>query len=67
MSRSSLPTPPEIEAAAQAVYAAFGPTPQHRWATLSERLGTDDGLKHENHTPQRGRRRRRGQHCRCQG
>ena len=47
----SLPTLPEIEAAAQTVYAAFGPTPQYRWATLSERLGTDCWVKHENHTP----------------
>lgn len=41
----------DIEAAAQTVYAAFGPTPQYRWATLSERLGTDCWVKHENHTP----------------
>lgn len=47
----SLPTLPEIEAAADTVYAAFGPTPQHRWATLSERLGADCWVKHENHTP----------------
>ena len=47
----SLPTLPEIEAAAHTVYAAFGPTPQYRWATLSDRLGTDCWVKHENHTP----------------
>lgn len=41
----------DIEAAAQTVYAAFGPTPQYRWTTLSERLGTDCWVKHENHTP----------------
>lgn len=51
MSLYKLPTLPEIEAAAQTVYAAFGPTPQYRWATLSERLGTDCWVKHENHTP----------------
>lgn len=45
------PTLGDIEAAAQTVYAAFGPTPQYRWATLSERLGTDCWVKHENHTP----------------
>ena len=27
------------------------PPPQYRWALLSERLGTDCWLKHENHTP----------------
>jgi threonine dehydratase len=26
-------------------------TPQYRWATLSQRLGTDCWVKHENHTP----------------
>lgn len=46
-----LPTLAEIEAGAQTVYAAFGPTPQYRWATLSQRLGTDCWVKHENHTP----------------
>lgn len=46
-----LPTLPEIEAAAAVVYRAFAPTPQYRWATLSQRLGTDCWVKHENHTP----------------
>ena len=48
---TDLPTLSQIEAAAQTVYAAFGPTPQYRWATLSQRLGTDCWVKHENHTP----------------
>ncbi|MDO5692608.1 MAG: threonine dehydratase [Pseudomonadota bacterium] len=48
---SSLPTLAEIEAAAQVVYRAFPATPQYRWALLSERLGTDCWVKHENHTP----------------
>jgi threonine dehydratase len=47
----SLPRLPEIEAAAQVVYRAFPPTPQYRWALLSERLGTACWVKHENHTP----------------
>jgi len=47
----SLPTRSQIEAAAPTVYAAFGATPQYRWATLSQRLGTDCWVKHENHTP----------------
>ena len=46
-----LPTLTEIEAAAEVVYRAFAPTPQYRWATLSQRLGTDCWVKHENHTP----------------
>lgn len=47
----ALPDARAIEAAADVVYRAFGPTPQYRWATLSERLGTDCWVKHENHTP----------------
>ncbi|MCO5110858.1 MAG: threonine dehydratase [Burkholderiaceae bacterium] len=46
-----LPTLQDIEAAAQVVYRDFAATPQYRWALLSERLGTDCWLKHENHTP----------------
>ncbi|MFC7462080.1 threonine dehydratase [Hydrogenophaga defluvii] len=46
-----LPTLPDIEAAAEVVYRAFAPTPQYRWATLSQRLGTVCWVKHENHTP----------------
>jgi threonine dehydratase len=41
----------DIEASAQVVYRAFAATPQYRWATLSQRLGTDCWVKHENHTP----------------
>ena len=48
---STLPTLAEIEAAAAVVHREFPPTPQYRWALLSERLGTDCWLKHENHTP----------------
>ncbi len=44
-------TLPQIEAAAQVVYRAFQATPQYRWGLLSERLGTDCWVKHENHTP----------------
>ena len=46
-----LPTLADIEAAAQVVYRDFAATPQYRCALLSERLGTDCWLKHENHTP----------------
>ena len=51
MTSLALPTLPEIEAAAAVVYRAFQATPQYRWALLSERLGTDCWVKHENHTP----------------
>ena len=46
-----LPSLQEIEAAARIVYREFQPTPQYRWALLSERLGTDCWIKHENHSP----------------
>jgi threonine dehydratase len=46
-----LPSLHEIEAAAEVVYRSFPATPQYRWATLSERLGTDCWVKHDNHTP----------------
>lgn len=48
---TDLPTLDQIKEAAHTVYAAFGPTPQYRWTTLSQRLGTDCWVKHENHTP----------------
>ena len=47
----SLPTLADIEAAAQVVYRSFQATPQYRWGTLSQRLGADCWVKHENHTP----------------
>lgn len=46
-----LPTPDEIETAAKIVYSVFPPTPQYCWPLLSQRLGTEIWLKHENHTP----------------
>lgn len=46
-----LPTRSQIEAAAGKIYQAFGPTPQYCWPTLSQRLGTECWVKHENHTP----------------
>ena len=46
-----LPSLSDIEAAAQVVYREFQATPQYRWGLLSQRLGTDCWIKHENHTP----------------
>ncbi len=51
MTTDLLPTLADIEAAARVVYQDFPPTPQYRWGLLSERLGADCWLKHENHTP----------------
>ena len=48
---ANLPTLADIEAAAQVVYRSMPATPQYRWGTLSDRLGTDCWVKHENHTP----------------
>lgn len=41
----------QIKAASQIVYAEMPPTPQYRWPLLSERLGTELWVKHENHSP----------------
>ncbi|MBM3547812.1 MAG: threonine dehydratase [Alphaproteobacteria bacterium] len=41
----------ELDAAAAEVHAVIPPTPQHRWALLSERVGAEVFVKHENHTP----------------
>jgi len=46
-----LPSLQDIEAAAQVVYQSFQATPQYHWGTLSQRLGTECWVKHENHTP----------------
>jgi threonine dehydratase len=45
------PTLSEIEAAAELIYEFMQPTPQYRWPLLSERLGTEVWVKHENQTP----------------
>jgi threonine dehydratase len=41
----------DLEAASEIVYAAIAPTPQYCWPLLSERLGAEVWVKHENHTP----------------
>jgi threonine dehydratase len=41
----------DIIAASRIVYADMPPTPQYRWPMLSERLGTEMWVKHENHSP----------------
>lgn len=51
MQHPALPSLTEIQAASLVVYEEFQATPQYRWQLLSERLGAECWLKHENHTP----------------
>ena len=44
-------TAERIEAAAGLVHGAIGASPQICWPLLSERLGTETWVKHENHLP----------------
>jgi threonine dehydratase len=48
---TSLPTVDEIRSASDLVYSVMSPTPQIAWPLISERLGTEVWVKHENHTP----------------
>ena len=41
----------ELQAAAEVVQGAFGPTPVYCWPLLVERSGCEVWVKHENHTP----------------
>lgn len=41
----------EIEAAVELVHAAIGASPQIVWPLLSERIGAETRVKHENHLP----------------
>jgi threonine dehydratase len=41
----------QLERAQDVVHAAMPPTPAHAWPLLSQRLGTEVIVKHENHTP----------------
>jgi threonine dehydratase len=47
----TLPSRDEIVLAIQTVYQAMQPTPQYCWPLLSDRVGTEVWIKHENHTP----------------
>jgi threonine dehydratase len=51
MATTTSPTLADLEGAAEIVYRAMPPTPQHRWPLLCERLGAEVWVKHENHTP----------------
>jgi len=45
-----LPSLSELEAAAELVHRVVPPTPQHCWPLLSQRVGAELWVKHENHT-----------------
>jgi threonine dehydratase len=47
----ALPGLKDIKEASRIVYADMPPTPQYCWPMLSERLGTEIWVKHENQTP----------------
>jgi threonine dehydratase len=47
----NLPCIAEIQAAGECIYRFMPPTPQYTWPLLSERLGTELWVKHENQTP----------------
>jgi len=42
---------PDLLAARNIVYRSMPPTPQYCWPLLSQQMGTDLFVKHENHTP----------------
>jgi threonine dehydratase len=46
-----LPSLSAIESAATLVHRHMPPTPQYAWPLLSERLGAEAWVKHENHSP----------------
>jgi threonine dehydratase len=48
---TALPSVEEIRQAQALVYELMPPTPQITWPLLSERLGAEVWVKHENHTP----------------
>ncbi|MGI9152425.1 MAG: threonine dehydratase [Rubrivivax sp.] len=47
----ALPTLADIRSAAAIVHEVMPPTPQYAWPLLTQRLGTEVWVKHENHTP----------------
>jgi threonine dehydratase len=48
---ATLPGIDEIRSAAELVYSVMQPTPQVVWPLISERMGAEVWVKHENHTP----------------
>src|SRR5919108_2984053 len=50
-SMSDLPDLAALEEAAALVHRSVPPTPQYCWPLLSQRVGAELWVKHENHTP----------------
>ena len=48
---AALPTIDEIRKSQELVCSVMQPTPQIMWPLISERLGAEVWVKHENHTP----------------
>src|SRR5215469_13959038 len=48
---TELPGLAALEEAAALVHRTVPPTPQYRWPLLSQRVGAEVWIKHENHTP----------------
>lgn len=46
-----IPTKADLESAFDVVHPVFPGTPQYVWPLLSQRIGTEVWVKHENHTP----------------
>ena len=44
-------TQDQMENVARTIYNFMPPTPQYNWPLLSQRVGTEVWVKHENHTP----------------
>ena len=44
-------TQDQLENVARTIYNFMPPTPQYNWPLLSQRVGTEVWVKHENHTP----------------
>jgi len=51
LQKAHLPTIAEIQSAGELIYSFMRPTPQYCWPLLSQRLGAEVWVKHENHTP----------------
>jgi threonine dehydratase len=47
----NLPSLAELDAAAELVHRVLPPTPQYCWPLLSQHVGAELWVKHENHTP----------------
>ncbi len=51
MTAAAFPALARLEQAAAIVYHSLAPTPQYAWPLLSQEIGCEVWVKHENHTP----------------